>query len=239
VVDDPADRTVPIAAVTFDAGQTLVELDTELLSARLAERGVVVQAVDLDAALPAAWRRYEQLVAAGAMHPWKQLMGSLLDGALGSSPPERASIIDWLWNEQPRRNLWRRPVPGMIELAGRLAAAGVVVGVISNSEGRLAELFDEIGWHGRFAVIADSGRLGIDKPDSRIFAWTCQQLGVPPAAVVHIGDSRAADVDGAVAAGLRAIWFGPAAQPSRDPRIAVARDAAEVAAALRHWGRAA
>ena len=41
------------------------------------------------------------------------------------------------------------------------------------------------------------------------------------------------------AAGLRAIWFGPAAQPSRDPRIAVARDAAEVAAALRHWGRAA
>jgi len=225
-----------VQAVTFDAGQTLVELDTAMLSQRLAERGVAVEAAALDAAAPEAWQRYDRLVAGGALHPWKRFMAALLEGAAPAlAAPPREALVDWLWSEQPARNLWRRPVPGMVELAGELAAAGVQVGVISNSEGQLAALFDEIGWSGRFTIIADSGRLGIEKPDLRIFAWACQQLGVEPGAVVHIGDSRAADVDGAIAAGMRAIWFGPAVLPLSGDRVRACRDAGEVRAALRGW----
>ena len=54
-----------IATVTFDAGQTLIELDRAMLAARLAERGVVTTAAALTAAQPAAWQRYEQTVRDG------------------------------------------------------------------------------------------------------------------------------------------------------------------------------
>ena len=227
---------VPVVAVTFDAGQTLVELDTGLLAHRLGERGVATTEVALDRALPGAWASYEALVAAeghahGGAGGWKRLVGALLAGA---GVVEPAPHVEWLYGEQRTRNLWRRPVAGMIELVDDLRAAGVAVGVISNSEGRLAELFAELGWSARFGCVADSGRLGFDKPDPRIFAWTLERLGVAAAGVVHVGDSLAADVGGARGVGMRAIWFGGHTRDS-DGAIACA-DAAAVRAALRGWG---
>ncbi len=56
-----------ITTVTFDAGQTLIELDAAMLAARLGERGVATTAAALAAAQPAAWQRYEQLVAGGGL----------------------------------------------------------------------------------------------------------------------------------------------------------------------------
>jgi putative hydrolase of the HAD superfamily len=157
-------------------------------------------------------------------------MTALLDGC---GIAERA-LVDWLFVEQRRANLWRRPVAGMIELVDDLRAAGIAVGVISNSEGRLAELLAELGWGDRFACIADSGRLGVEKPDPRIFAWTVDRLGVPAAAIVHVGDSLAADVAGARGAGLRAIWFG--GHTRANAGVAACTDAAALRATLRGWG---
>ena len=57
----------------------------------------------------------------------------------------------------------------MIELVRRLNQRGTPVGIISNSEGHLAELVDELGWANDFRVVVDSGRLGIDKPDPADF----------------------------------------------------------------------
>ena len=222
--------------MTFDAGQTLVELDTAMLEGRLGERGWSVGAAALDAAAPAAWARYDDGVAAGADRPWCVFMDALLAAAAPGDPAARARVVAWLWDEQPRVNLWRRPVAGMIAIADELRAAGVPVGVVSNSEGALAELMAEIGWAGRFDAIADSGRLGIEKPDPRIFGWAAARLGVDPAAIVHVGDSHPADVVGALAAGARAIWFGRAVAATGDPRVAIARDAGEVRAALRRLG---
>lgn len=226
-------------AVTFDAGQTLVELDVAMLAGRLAERGVDVRPAAIERAQPAAWRAYERIVARPAeapAHPWQMFMRALLAGARPSVPAATvADLAAWLFAEQPRRNLWRRPVPGMLELVDALRGAGVAVAVVSNSEGRLAELLTEIGMADRFVAIADSGRLGIDKPDRRIFEWAAARLGVAPAALVHVGDSWAADVVGARAAGARAIWFGPAARAQDDPAIAAAVDAAGVEAALVAW----
>jgi putative hydrolase of the HAD superfamily len=229
---------VPVEAVTFDAGQTLVELDTNLLAARLAERGSPVSVAALDAAAPAAWRRFDALAAAGlgghAGGGWRGLMLGLLAGA--GVPGDHEALVDWLWSEQPRRNLWRRPIAGMRALVDELRDRGLRVGLISNSEGKIAELFDEIGWAGVFDCVADSGALGIEKPDARIFAWTLDRLGVDAAHTVHVGDSRSADVDGARGAGMRAIWFGPRAVPVADQDVAACADAGAVRAALSAWG---
>ena len=219
--------------ITFDAGQTIIDLDLELLARRLGERGVAADPAALSAAAPAAWRRYDELVDGSHGHPWRELMAALLAGAGASRP----GIVDWLWEEQPRVNLWRRPIADMIELARALAAAGATVAVLSNSEGRLAELLEEIGLAAPFAAIIDSGRVGIEKPDRRIFEHALERTG--RATGIHIGDSWPADVEGALGAGWRAIWFGRRAAPVDDPRVAWAKTAADVRAALARWGVAA
>jgi putative hydrolase of the HAD superfamily len=158
-------------------------------------------------------------------------MATLLGGA-GVSDVERH--VDWLWTEQPRHNLWRGQIPGMVGVARELAARGVRVGVLSNSEGRLAELLAEIGIADAFAAVIDSGRLGIEKPDRRIFDHALAALGATQPGI-HIGDSWPADIAGALGAGWRAVWFGRRARPVDDPRVAVAHDAGELRAVLAHW----
>lgn len=198
-----------IRAVTFDFGQTLAELDTAFLCRRLGERAVVADPARLASAIAPAWQRYDAGIRAGlGGHPWKLLMRTLLDTAGAEGDLEGA--IDWLWTEQPAHNLWRRPIAGMIELVRELREAGLIVGVVSNSEGRVAELAELLGWRRDFAVIADSGVLGIEKPDPAIFAWTAARLGCAADTIVHVGDSWAADIEGARNAGWRAIWFGGA-----------------------------
>lgn len=233
-------RDAPAAAVSFDFGQTLVELDTGLLSARLAERGITASREQLDGAVDAGWRAYNEAIQAGfGGHPWKIMMRRLLE--VGGVPAGALdAAVDWLWTEQPRKNLWRRPITGMIDVVAELGQAGVPVAVLSNSEGRLDELVDELGWSARFVAIADSGRLGFEKPGREIFAWTAERLGAPLAAVVHVGDSLAADVEGALVAGMRAVWFKGdphrAAQMPRAERVAVCDDAGSLRRALRAFG---
>ena len=133
-------RKAPV--ITFDVGQTLVELDLDFLRRRLEERGITSTREALAAAAPEAWRHYDALVDQGAAHPWQALMTVLL-GRAGVDDCE--PVVDWLWSEQPRRNLWRQPIAPMVELARDLARRDLRIGIISNSEGRLAELLAEIG----------------------------------------------------------------------------------------------
>src|SRR5262249_40183912 len=162
----------------------------------------------LAAAAPAAWLRYDALVDPAGGHPWRALMTTLLEGAgvaaAGAGgrpaspgvPPDVASLVDWLWDEQPRANLWRAQIPGMVALARELGARGVRVAILSNSEGRLAELLGEIGIADAFAAIIDSGRVGIEKPDRRIFDHALAALGATRPGI-HVGDSWPPDIAGA------------------------------------------
>jgi FMN hydrolase / 5-amino-6-(5-phospho-D-ribitylamino)uracil phosphatase len=231
----PATGTPPIEPpiVTFDAGQTVIDLDLAFLAGRLTERGVAVEIPALAAAAPAAWRHYDALVDPAGGHPWRELMTALLAGA-GVVADRIGPLVDWLWHEQPRANLWRAQIPGMVALARELTGRGVRVAILSNSEGRLAELLAEIGIADAFAAIIDSGRVGVEKPDRRIFDHALAVLGATRPGI-HVGDSWPADVAGALGAGWRAIWFGRRATPVADPRVAVAHDAAEVRAVLDGW----
>jgi putative hydrolase of the HAD superfamily len=196
-----------VRAVTFDFGQTLAEMDTTMLAARLAERGVVVPFAALEAARPAMWRRYNEAIREGlGGHPWVLLMATLLRSA-GVAEPAVLPLSEWLFTEQPRRNLWRRPIAGMIERVRALRQRGIPVGVISNSEGALEALIAEMGWTNDFDVVADSGALGMEKPDRAIFDWTLARLGRTASEAVHVGDSWSADYLGARAAGMRAVLF--------------------------------
>lgn len=222
--------------LTFDAGGVLIELDLDFLSRRLRERGLAVPPERLAAALPSAWEHHDMLVEHGARHPWQALMATLLkdSGVVDPSPH-----VSWLWSEQAQANLWRKPIVPVVEIARELAAAGHRVAVLSNSEGRIAELLAEVGIADAFCTIVDSGRVGFAKPDLQIFEFARAQacpLGDEAGLPIHIGDSWAADVVGARNAGWRAVWYGAHARPvDDDAEIAPARDAAELRAVLARW----
>lgn len=50
-----------------------------------------------------------------------------------------------------------------------------------------------------------SDRLGARKPDERTYLAVCEALAVAPGSVLHVGDNRAHDLDGATSAGLNAL----------------------------------
>jgi len=228
-----------MTAVTFDYGQTLAELDTDFLSLRVQERGASVGRAALDAASPAAWNEYDRVKREGqtGQSAWQAFMHALLSKAgtrVTTEPLD--SIVGFLWSEQPKRNLWRRPIPGMKELAQELAGRGVPLAIVSNSEGHLDALVHEVGFAEEFPVVADSGALGFEKPDRRIFEWTAERLGVAPDRFVHVGDVWAADVLGALGVGARAIWVTEHASGRSLPDSVVAcHGAAAIRATLAAW----
>ena len=223
-------------AVSFDFGQTLGELDHEFLQRRLRERGVAFDPLSAQAASVEAWHAYGTKKAEGHARAWLAMIELMLLG--GGVPASAAKQLgDWLWDEQPRHNLWRRPIPGMIELVRELRRAKLPVAIISNSEGHLAELVSELGWSSDFDVVVDSGKIGIDKPDPRIFLQACAALGVPATELLHVGDAWEADVNGALGVSAHAVWFD-ARHGARElpPHVYGAATAAELREVLARLG---
>jgi FMN hydrolase / 5-amino-6-(5-phospho-D-ribitylamino)uracil phosphatase len=195
-----------VKALGFDFGQTLAELDYDFLQQRLREQGTPFDPQTAAANSSRAWLIYGAKKSDGHAAAWRAMMEAQLTGG-GIAPEPAQELSAWLWQEQPRQNLWRRPIAGMIELIRELKRAGTPIAIISNSEGHLAELVSELGWAPNFDVVVDSGRLGIDKPDPRIFTHACGALGVDNAQLLHVGDAWEADVMGALGASASAVWF--------------------------------
>lgn len=90
------------------------------------------------------------------------------------------------------------------------------LGIVSNFYGNLATVCDNAQVRRYFGVIVDSARVGLSKPDPRIFVTAVEALGIEPGRAVMVGDSLARDMAGARAAGMAHIWLTPA--PERQGR---------------------
>ena len=97
------------------------------------------------------------------------------------------------------------PAPDAKSTLDELERRGIPRGILSNGWNPLQVLkARRAGFNGR--VIA-SGDLGVQKPNPRAFAALTEALGVPPERCYYIGDDPAADVAGAMSAGLQAVWL--------------------------------
>ena len=65
------------------------------------------------------------------------------------------------------------------------------------------------GIAGCFKAILISEELGVAKPDARFFEAACGALRLSPSDLLCVGDTPAADVQGAQAAGIDACWYAP------------------------------
>ena len=90
---------------------------------------------------------------------------------------------------------------GVLQALERLAARFPLVAV---SNGNADVFRTPVGPYFQASVSARD--CGVAKPDPRIFQAAAQQLGLPPQAVLHVGDDALADAVGARAVGMQAVW---------------------------------
>lgn len=88
-----------------------------------------------------------------------------------------------------------------------LRARGLALGLITN--GRVdtqSAKVERLGLAPYLDAVLISEREGVRKPDRRIYARALERLGVAASEAWHVGDHPMADVAGAHAAGLTAVW---------------------------------
>jgi putative hydrolase of the HAD superfamily len=132
--------------------------------------------------------------------------------------------------------VWRQQVRGSIEGLHHLSAAGLKLGIVSNSDGTVEEQLRrgricQVGEGLGVPVLAiiDSGKVGVSKPAADIFRHALEPLGVEPEQALYVGDSVYYDVRGARAAGLVPVHFDPYALCSERSDHAHVTRLAEVA----------
>jgi putative hydrolase of the HAD superfamily len=133
------------------------------------------------------------------------------------APDDRADdAVETLLDEFTTGGIWSRIVPGSVDALRALAETGVRLAIVSNAEGTVEARMREqricqvgSGPGVPIDAVIDSAVVGAAKPDPRIFEIALERLGTPAESAVHVGDTPAADVDGAAAAGIRPVLLDP------------------------------
>jgi putative hydrolase of the HAD superfamily len=114
------------------------------------------------------------------------------------------------------------PNPEMIELMRELKADGYRMAMLTNNVREWEPYWrsmlpvDEI-----FETVVDSGFVGARKPESRIYAMTLEQIGLPAESCLFIDDIEV-NCEGARKAGMRAVHFQSNGQAITEIRAALA-----------------
>jgi putative hydrolase of the HAD superfamily len=210
-------RPPPLAdldAVLFDAGGTLLELDFVFISETARQRSVSVQ--------PDALRRGE-VVARHRIDGGARRTGgvegrdedrrfryfSVLLESAGVPPGAAAPIVEALEAAHAADNLWRIEIEGAAPTLSALRERGLSTGVISNADGRVESILNDLCLSPHLTVILDSHLEGVEKPDPEIFQRALARLGIRPSRAAYVGDIYSIDAVGARAAGVAPVLLDP------------------------------
>jgi putative hydrolase of the HAD superfamily len=132
--------------------------------------------------------------------------------------PERSidEAVEHLRNEYVSGGLWTQPIDGSAEGLEALVATGIPIGIVSNSNGTIEARLNELeilqvgpGAGVEVRCVIDSGSVGVEKPDPKIFDYALLELGMSPDGMWYVGDTPAFDVVGARRAGLHPLLMDP------------------------------
>lgn len=94
-----------------------------------------------------------------------------------------------------------------LRLIERAGAAGVPLGVLSNSAERMTRMkLRRLGLEQHFAVVLSCDQLEAGKPDRRAYSAVCRALACGPDQVGYVDDLHR-DAVGALQAGLQSVWL--------------------------------
>lgn len=205
-------------AVTFDLWNTLLTSAAGGLEIRRQFWQQVIDERDLDISPDLLWGvlsilpdRFEAEWRAGRNYgPERAVEECFLafGGRIGDA--DRTSFMAAF--DQASYALEVKPVADAVEVVSALQEAGVAVGIVSDTSlatGRHLRTFldrHDILEHVDFAAFSDE--VGAYKPERLIFETVLDGLGVDdPSTVLHVGDLRRTDIEGARAMGMGTVRF--------------------------------
>ncbi len=99
-------------------------------------------------------------------------------------------------------------IPGTMEMLNRLRGI-YPLGLLSNFTHAPAAkgLVTQLGLAPYFDVLLISGELGYRKPHIMVFQQLVADFGVDNSRLLYVGDNIEADINGALLAGIRPVWF--------------------------------
>jgi putative hydrolase of the HAD superfamily len=211
------------SAILLDAGGVLIFPQPDLLRPPLRALGVSPDVADLERAHYRAMVIQDLAVVPPVTGTWwrEYLVGYF--AACGVAEDQCRDLAAEVAAATMGR-AWTHVGTGVMAGLRALAALGLPIGVVSNSDGTVQAELRRLGvcyaadGHGQapasagvqVGVVVDSAVAGVAKPDPAIFGIALGALGVPASGtVLHVGDSLRYDVAGALAAGLQPVHLDP------------------------------
>jgi putative hydrolase of the HAD superfamily len=210
-----------VSAILLDAGGVLIFPQPDLLRPPLQAAGLSPDAASFERAHYQAMA-VQDLVGAPPVAGtwWREYLAGYL-AACGVAE-DRCRDLAAPLAEATAGRAWTHVGAGVMDGLRALAALGVPMGVVSNSDGSVQAELRRLGVcypPGEpdappsaipVGVVVDSAVAGVAKPDPAIFGIALEALRVPASGtVLHVGDSPRYDVAGARAAGLQPVHMDP------------------------------
>jgi HAD superfamily hydrolase (TIGR01549 family) len=195
-------------AVFFDVDFTLIypgpRFQGEGYARFCAEQGVEVDAGKFDQAVAAASFILDEVEdpiydASLFVHYTASIIEHM--GGRGANVISIAERVYEQWATNHHFEMYDDVEPVLNELVGR----GLTLGVISNSHRSLETFKAHFKLDTLITTAVSSAEHGFMKPHPSIFERALDQAGVPAAEAMMIGDSLRADIEGAVALGMRGL----------------------------------
>ncbi len=207
-----ADRR-PVRAALFDLDDTLFDhtRSTRSVLAGLRERYECFRRLDFETLAATHTRLLDELhveVLAGQIgidEARVERIGRLF-AAAGEKPP-RDMLVRAARDYRDAYVASWNPVPGAVELLAALHGQ-VLTGIVTNNlVAEQTQKLQRCGFEPYLNTTVISEEAGFTKPDPRMFRVALDRLHVEAASTVMVGDAWAADIVGALGAGLRVVWL--------------------------------
>ena len=199
-----------IKAIFFDGAGTLIHLPKSvghhyaLIGKRV---GLALDAAALDQAFAACWKQMPTRPAIEGPRDdddkgwWRELVDQVIDQvAPRTGELDRDAFFEVAYSHFAEAGVWEL-YPDVIEVLEALRPR-FDLAVISNFDGRLRMILEQLGVSQFFSQVFISSELGVDKPNPFIYQRALKLKGLSPNETLHVGDDPVRDWEGAETAGL-------------------------------------
>jgi len=195
----------PLKAIFFDVGNTLLFPDRTHILAPLHQRKLTPSLDQWHVIERKTKKEFDDILQhdGKADHSFWYLFYSHLLPELGVHDD---ALRDTLVNATRVSANWCDIRPGTRETLQRLGRR-YPLAVISNADGKIADVLNRCGIADCFQQIIDSGLIGYEKPHPAIFEAALHSMNVSPEQSLYVGDVFSVDYAGATRAGMQAILF--------------------------------
>jgi len=208
-----------VRVLFFDVGNTLLFPDREVILESLYRRKIAPSLEQWHGIEREIKNRFDDIVEHGGAVDhgfWFMFYSRLLESLTINDDELRDELV-----EKTRHSAnWRKIRPGTRKILQRLGQA-YPLAVISNADGKIANVLERCGIVDCFQSITDSGLVGYEKPHPTIFSAALSAMKAKPEESLYVGDVYSVDYLGATRAGMQGILMDVAGayRDSGTPRV--------------------